>query len=186
MFSRVIRVGCQKAVSIGNSIVKRFSMSLPIFVLYFSFCRRNKHLGFQLSSQFQMKMLKCWHVCRVDNLILIELYLIYFPQTHWFVWVFSKFTVWKLIVPSWCKFLTHRWDHLLYLYLSDSEAQLTKLLSVPRREKQVRHSRECLIPDFTKLTCLSLEAWLHSTWQESKVWTLEQATLEIPKVIRSW
>lgn len=59
MFNRVIWVGCQKAVSIKNSTVKRFSVSLLIFVLYFSFCRRNKHLGFQLSSQFQMKMLKC-------------------------------------------------------------------------------------------------------------------------------
>lgn len=153
MFSRVIRVGCQKAVSIGNSIVKRFSMSLPIFVLYFSFCRRNKHLGFQLSSQFQMKMLKCWHVCRVDNLILIQLYLIYFPQTHWFVWVFSKFTMWRLIVPSWCKFLTHWWDHLPNLYLSDSEAQLTKLLSVPRRNRWDTQERVSSLILLSSLVC---------------------------------
>lgn len=115
MFNRVIQVRRQKALSIGNSIVKHFSMSLVIFVLYSSFCRRNKHLGLQLSSQFQMKTLKCWHVCRMDNLILIHLPLIYFPQTLWFVWVFSKFTTWMLIFPQFT-FLTHQWGHLTLLF----------------------------------------------------------------------
>lgn len=135
IFNRVIRVGCQKAVSIENSIVKCFNMLLLIFVLYFSFCRRNKPLGFQLSSQFQMKMLKCWHVCRVDNMTLIQLYLISFPQTLWFVWVFSKFTTWMLISPP----SIHSWHtgggYLAYLNLSDGEAMLIKLPSVLRRER---------------------------------------------------
>lgn len=134
MFNRVIQVGRQKALSIGNSTVKHFSMSLLIFVLYSSFCSRNKHLGLQLSSQFQMKMLKWRHVCRMDNLILIQLPLIYFPQTLWFVWVFSEFTTWMLIFPQFA-FLTHLGGViLLYFILSEGEAELN-LPSVLRGER---------------------------------------------------
>lgn len=143
MFDRVIQVGCQKALSIGNSIVKHFSMPLLIFVLFSLFCRRNKHLGLQLSSQFQMKMLKCWHVCRMDNLILIQLPLIYFSQTPWFVWVFSKLT-------HECSFSlsVHSWDisHLLYFNLSEGEAELN-LPSALRGERGAQESDSSLTPE---------------------------------------
>lgn len=62
-----------------------------------------------------MKMLKWRHVCRMDNLILIQLPLIYFPQTLWFVWVFSEFTTWMLIFPQFT-FLTHLGGHLALPY----------------------------------------------------------------------
>lgn len=156
MFNRVIQVGRQKALSIGNSIVKHFSMSLVIFVLYSSFCRRNKHLGLQLSSQFQMKTLKCWHVCRMDNLILIHLPLIYFPQTLWFVWVFSKFTTWMLIFPQFT-FLTHQWGHLALLFPVWRWGWAKPSFCSQKREVS---SRERFIdPDFINFLWLSLRTW---------------------------
>lgn len=180
MFNRVIQVGRQKALSIGNSTVKHFSMSLLIFVLYSSFCSRIKHLGLQLSSQFQMKMLKWRHVCRMDNLILIQLPLIYFPQTLWFVWVFSEFTTWMLIFPQFT-FLTHVGGHLALLYPVWRWGWAKPSLCSQRRERWAQES-DSSIPWFIAYpwaTSLILSSSFdcpsghdsHSTWRaRSEPW----------------
>lgn len=172
MFNRVIQVGCQKTLSIGNSRVKDFSMSLLIFVLFSSFCRRNKHLGLQLSSQFQMKMLKCWHVCRMDNLILIQLPLIYFPQT---LWVFlSLFQIHHMNVHFPSVYIPETSVTLLYFNLSEGEAVLRGELKRAIYPLTLSH-----IPDFITSPWLSLRARFPE-YLESKVWSLEAATPEIP------